>query len=375
MTGRRFVYSVRMVRRVGRRHGRDWRWRPLLKKEAKQPQPPAEQAEPAEYEQELKAAAESQLGQVAEQWQKEDQRLYAEYVRAMREHKQAEESLKKEAAEADEAIREHAKARQVVADLGLPSISRRARNTWLVVLAILEFPINKAVFQIFQLNRMETALAAASVGVVIPLLAHLTGYFLRQDVKNARDKTLLWVAPFAGLTVIGAIAYIRSTYLEAENRLDVLGVHINPATMTVIFIVVNMSIFITALITSYHGSHPRGKLFRQASKRLKAATRSLRKETGEAQVARHRFEAAAKAADLARSRRQKRFELLAEEARSVIQRYEHLVRVYRGANLEARRASGRPQCFSVEPVSAVLPAVFQKLNWNAGRPAGAGKTP
>jgi hypothetical protein len=175
--------------------------------------------------------------------------------------------------------------------------------------------------------------------------------------------------------VIGAIAYARSTYLQAENQLQVLGIHFNPATMTVVFIVVNMGIFIIAMIISYHGSHPRGEQFRQATRGLKEAVWSLRKETGEADQAQRQFEMAAKAVDLARSRREARFEVWVRKAQLIIQSYENQVHAYRRANLEARPASTRPRCFNADPVPVVLPPAFNKLNWGTGGVAATAPAP
>lgn len=370
MRNERFVYSVGRVRRAGRRDGRSWRWVLFpFKKEQKNPIPPENQSNPADYEQEIKGAAKGHIERIAQRWRKEDEKLAKAHVKALSERHEAEASLKKEAREADQALQEYNAAQGSVNALGLPEMSGRTAVIWLIVLAILELPLNRVVFEVFQASWIETFLVACLVAVAIPILAHLTGYELRQDRKTKRDIAVLVIGVAAAIGLIGVIAYIRSLYLEGENQLAILGIHLNPRSMTVVFIIVNVAVYLAAMILTYHASHPKGKVFRQAIGRLKEARRSLKKESGEAQEARRRLEAASKAVDLTRVCREKRFNYLQEEANAIVGAYEHLVQVYRNANLEARSQRGRPACFNKDPQGVNLPAALKNLtpiSWSPG---------
>jgi len=370
MWGRK-LWTARRVRREGRRHGRNWRWRLFpFRKEEKAPEPPAGQRGPAQFEMQLREAAEVTLTDLERSWRQQDERLRAAWLEARREYEDAKRSLEREAAEAERAAAEHERARQEVDALGVPTISATARNLWLLAFAIFEFPLNATVFQVFELTPWETRLVAASVGIMIPALAHLTGRSLRQAARRPVDTFLLWLGVAGALGVIGSIAYARSKYLGSEAALGLLGISLDPATLTVVFILINLGIFVTAMIVSYEGTHPQAARYRQARLRLAEATHRLRKESGEAQAARRRFEGAGRALDRAKARREGRFARFQAEANAVIAMYEALVRSYRVANISARPAGTTPPCFDEEPRPVGLPGALERLDWPTGSPGG-----
>jgi hypothetical protein len=365
--GNRFVYTYRSVRRRGHADGRSWRWAFLFRRESQEPRPAADQHERATVEGELREAAEADIrGRLAD-WSTEDQKLKQAYCRAVSEKRAADASVEKETTEATAVRQKLERVETEVADLGEPELSPRARNFFLILLGIVEFPINLAVFQVWGEAMWMTVLMSLGLGVIIPLIAHFTGHRFRQQQQDRKDKALLWMAPFVALGLLTFIAFWRGEFMSVSAASQLLGVHISPVTATLLFVLLNLAFFFLALLISYQGTHPRAAEHRRLRKHASELRRQLTKEGTEAEAAVKREELAAKGLATARAQRQQTFETARQEARTLAQTYEHLVTVYRNANLAQRRSAACPPCLRLPIEPAELPhelADDAELDWS-----------
>lgn len=360
-----FMYTYRSVRRRGCGDGRSWRWALFFHRLPKQPQPLADQTDRAIFENELQQAAEADIQLLAKDWAKEDEKLKRDYCGALKEKQQAEEVLKKETAEADAARDKLGEIEGTLAELGEPAISGRARNAWLVILGLLEFPVNYVVFQLMGESIWITALMSAGLGVLIPGLAHFTGHRFRQQQQTSKDRILLWISPFIAIGLVVFIAFWRGEFMSVNEMSHLLGLKVSPLTATLMFVLLNLAFFFLALFISYEGTHPRAAVYSRVHKHLRELRRRLAKESGEAAAAVKREESAAKALTDARARREQRFEVIRQDAHGIAQSYEHLVTVYRNASLSRR--DDVPPCFKLPIQPAELPSIFLsdgRLDWN-----------
>ena len=365
--GSHFVYTYRSVRRRGRADGRGWRWAFLFRRERQEPRPAADQQERATVESELREAAEADIrGRLAE-WSKADQKLKQTYCLAVNEKRAADASVKKETAEAVAAREKLERVEADLADLGEPELSPRARNFFLILLGIVEFPINLAVFQVWGESMWMTVLMSLGLGIIIPLIAHFTGHRFRQQEQDRKDRALLWMAPFVALGLLTFIAFWRGEFMSVSTNIQMLGVRISPVTATLLFVLLNLAFFFLALLISYQGTHPRAAEHRRLHNHAADLRRQLKKEGAEAEAAVRREELAAKELATARARRQQVFETARQEARTLAQTYEHLVTVYRNANLAPRKSAACPPCLRLPIEPAELPhelADDAELDWS-----------
>lgn len=357
-----FVYTHRKVRRHGRRDGRAWRWTFWPFRKPKLPTPALNQVAAAEFETELKEAAEADIAGITARWHDEDEKLKREYCEAYAEYLNAEAAAQPESREAEDAAKALHDAREELFALDFPAMSPRWALFWLVLIGFGEFFVNSSVFQLLGAGRWETYLAAIAVGVAIPLAGHLLGQALRQDEKNVWDYTLIVLAPVGIFAGLYALALFRARFAEARGLeiARVLGVRLTGEEFTRSFLLLNVLLFLVAAACAYAGSHRDAPRYRKAWKKYRLAKKALKKESREARAAVKRLECAARRLQKTRVRRAKRYQKYRQNALDLKATAEWFTRLYRTENVRAR-PDGRPKCFDQEvPAAAIqLPDAFR----------------
>jgi hypothetical protein len=366
---RRFHYTLRSVRRQGRRDGREWRWKfwppAWFFRESKSPYPPLNQKDTALFESEIKEAFENDAGILAKEWEDLDLRLKKRYCDAHVELELADASLKRETPEAQVAEGAYKEAEKKLLDVPAPAVSPDWANFWLLLIAAGEFPLNSMVFQLLGQEPRETYLIAAAMAIVIPLFAEVFGSALRQDSKTATDKALVALMPASALFLLGAIAYLRGEFMSLSPLLKELGFVLTRTQATALFLIMNVGLFLVASVISYESTYTDRRDYRTKHNLWKTMRAAFNKESREAREARSRYERARKELEAARQERQKKFESFLAEVRWLRESHELFIRAYRQADREARRDGQTPVCFRNSLEDANLPPSFLRdLDWS-----------
>lgn len=371
-----FVYTYRKVRRHGKRDGRPWQWTLWPFRKPKPPTPAVDQTRAAEFEIELKEAADHDIEVVAKRWHHRDEKLKAAYCEAFSEHISAKAAVEPESREAAEAARAFEHARDELFGLEFPTMNPRWAFFWLALIGFGEFFLNATVFQLLGGGRWETYLAAMALGVAIPLAGHFLGQALRQDEKRLWDYVLIGLVPVAVFAGLWALALLRARFAEAAGVeiAQVLGVELTREEFARIFLLLNVLLFFVATVCAYAGSHRDASRYRRVYKKYRIAKKGLEKELGEARAAVKRLECAERVLHKARTRRAKRYQKVRQEALDLKATAEWFSRLYRTENVRERR-DGRPKCFDLEVPSAAieLPYDFRDnelRDWDCGEIVG-----
>jgi hypothetical protein len=359
-----YTYWRWKVRRHGRKDGRPWRWKFWPFREPKQSSPRLEQEEPAAYEEELRQAAFQEIQWLSRDWKETDKKLKPDYCQALRKLHIARERYDKESKEETAAKQEFVEASNLLRGIRPPTLEKRWRNFWLILIALAEFPLNGLVFSIFGAERYETYIMAATMCFAIPWAAHFFGSKLKQEIRKPIEGWLVSIVPVAVLLGIGALAYLREKFFEALQTQELLGISIDPIAGTILFIVINILVFFVAVLISYEGAHNDEESFRLAFKRFKLAWKLLNKESNEARVAAEQLETAELSYQRARHKRETQFRVYAADAKHVKEAWEWLIRCYRDANMASRNDATKPKCFLKPAPEFSLPEELTMLDWN-----------
>jgi hypothetical protein len=339
--------SHRDVKKKGKKDGREWKWRfgwPL--REPKEPAPRIEQTEPCSYELELARTADQDLKFVKTEWEELDKKLLRDFREAKKEYEVLTQREKREHQEHQVAFQEYSEARKEYDKMPAPHLSPGIYRLLMLVFFICEFPINSLVLAIFGRGLIETYIMAGAICGGILWMSHLAGSNLKKAVKN-------WAAIIAGFAVTGGllivISILREKYFEAQKVQEVLGISISSTMLTIIFILVNLFIFVFATWSAYESSYAEPDKHNVAKRRLDAASTAVAKEGSEAVEAKNLLDAAYVKFNNALTLRKKTFELKKSEADASLSTYEALVHGYRDANLSARKSKVMPESFKKDP--------------------------
>jgi hypothetical protein len=105
------------------------------------------------------------------------------------------------------------------------------KNGWviyviMVVLGVLELPLNYTVFQAFKLSKAQTYLAASLLIVIIPITCHSAGRFLKRWHEGPSAK--VWAISLSTLLLLFSfsICLFRYVYFEAKGNMTASGASI-----------------------------------------------------------------------------------------------------------------------------------------------------
>jgi signal transduction histidine kinase len=234
-----------------------------------------------------------------------------------------------------------------------PALDPKWKLFWLIFIGIAELPLNGLVFSIFGASRVETYIMAATMCFAIPMAAHFMGQSLRQKIKSNIDIWFLFLVPIFILGLLAVIAFLRAKFFEAVDTQELVGITLKPQQATILFIIINVALFLVAVIISYEGSHPDQKLYNALYKRLKQSLKILKKEAKEEKKAAEELEKAELGYQRERQIRLKSHEKLIKELNNIKETVDWLVATYRAANMSVR--NDVPECFKNSPAIVAIP--------------------
>lgn len=355
-------YSYRSVVKRAKKDARDWKWKflPFLK-EKKPKEPKTDQEIESQFERELLQSGENQISQIAEEWKERDEKFKPDYCAALILYNSAYNTLKEEKGEMSESVKEYKAAKDIFDKFEPPSLKPGWMLFWLIAIGISEFFINSIVLQILGQNQLETYIAAFSMCVIIPLGAHFFGKSLHQTNKSSVDKFWLITVPVIILTLIGGLSFLRSKYFEGMGISKLLGIEVTSTEATIVFIIINIALFVVAAVVSHEGSHHLHKSYSQAKKRFKLAQKELERDESDVKKAARELKAAERDLEIKKHKRAKTHEKLKEEAVTIKEAAEWLISAYRATNLATREDV--PECFKKEPKVPVIPQTLLHIDW------------
>lgn len=365
-------YTYRSVVRRAKKDARDFRWKfwPFIK-EQKAREPKTDQEIDSQFEKELFQVTEANIAKFAEEWKRRDEKLKPEYCNALVEFNQAEEHLKELKGDESNSYKEYEIAKIKFEQFEQPSLGGFWVTFWMITIGISEFFINSIVLQVFGYGKIETYIAAGSLCIMIPLLAHFWGQFLNQKNKTRNENVWIIVIPVIMLLILTFISILRSKFFEGLHVTNLLGIDISPALFTMIFFVINVGLFILATILSHEGSHPLHKQYKHAKKRYRNALKEFSKDQDEVKVAAKKADETESNLEKIKHKRAKIHERILEEAKIEKEAGEWLMSAYRAKNLSNR--DDVPECFKKPHHEPVIPITLQHIDWNCEEKSGVDK--
>jgi hypothetical protein len=306
-----------------------------------------QQKQPA-YILQLKQLGEENIERLAQSWKKRDSIFLADYCKAKSEVEELGRSLQKAEQEALKAKDEERRLRE--------EYSKHFHVTpfWYRVMigaiAVLEVPLNSIVFQLFGEAQLLTILMSIGIGIMLPLCAHLVGGLLRHGfLRTGKIATETWIIVTLVLAAIGTlagIAYLREKFFEGSGVQKLLGLSMDYTTVTLIFFVINLLIFVVATAAAYVAHDPIATIHLLE---LKAARKLRRNAEKKVKLTEERLQQTQAELHEVGARRQKTFEQTrheVDEIRNIVQR---LISVYEQHNQRHRGSAKKPLCFEHYP--------------------------
>lgn len=312
--------------------------------------PALEQQEHPFYEHRLKEGAETSIRHLAEEWRSDDRKLKEEYCRLLMAHKNATARIKTIQPDYQELLEDKDDLDDTWQKTHSVPWTYRALFAFL---AACEFPMNSVVFDILGEAKWLTYILAAGLGVVIPLAAHYVGIKLRRESplehwRAALKTGLIVIVVFA---VLIGLAYLRERYVAGSGMAAVLGIEMDPRMVTLVFLSINLLIFVVAVIASYmvhmdvtdaqiRSSHITQRSLKEIEELLKDVKGNLDQLKKKCDEIREEY------SKLAVSRN-KLFEIYRDRSEICRHSCEYLMNVYRTSNMRARAESSTqiPICF------------------------------
>ena len=281
-------------------------------KDARDNYPRPQVAEPQGYIAEVQRAANATLLALAKKYHRRDEKLRKE-VHAADLH------LLDAGRELHQAEEEHG------SETWRKSLSHFWHWTLIIILFVLELPLNAKALEFFHLGKIETLLATGAVAAVIVLLAWGGGSRLRMERRQAMDNIIMACCLVSGTAVVVWMAYLRQQVLSlavkqaAREMAELMGTARAPVTadggdpgVLAAFVVMQLALFLVCVLVSYLHHNP----LRDARDVYQKAQRRL---------------------NHARVSREKTFAHAQARARGLVETAQHLHSSYEGENIRHRQ--------------------------------------
>jgi len=345
---RKTWYTIRRARREGKLDAK--RGRPLLN-----------QTEFPQYVKKLMDVAEEEISHLAQDWEEKDKKLKADYCKAKFEVENAERKLQ----EIEEVHNEN-KIRYEQARNKLDQLEHVSSLTicWIVIIILMgvEFPFTSIIFNLFGEARIMTYIMAASVCIVIPLIAHFVGVFLKEGFQKHKYK-VVGLSVFVLLLFIG-ISYWRAEYLQVSEIQNILHLKLSSSMAILTFLMASVVVFVGAMLLSY-SAHPRDPVtYRNIKRRFAEALSNLRKSEASLRHAEVKHQRAVNKLMFITSLRKQSFDKQVNKIPEIRNRCEAHIRAYIKMNLRFRPKGEYPECLKRKPVFEPLPESLVELDWD-----------
>lgn len=315
------------------------------------------------YEMQLKQVCEENVKRLAQAWQHADSRLLSAYLRAKAEF----EAFTRRLAEALAQAAGAESSLQAAKDGCGGHMHFPHMTYWALILfiSLVEVPLNAIVFDLFGESKILTYVMSLGLAVVLPVCAHFLGGFTRLGIFkegyiSSRLVLALLSASLATSTLAG-IAYFRMKFFEASGVQKVLGVSLDPGTVSLIFFSMNLIIIVLATVASYV-AHDRDA--ERCREKQKEAAKKLSRFQKESERLKKWAHAAELRLDEAYAKRCRLFDRLKHEAEEYKDITQKLISIYREHNLRSRQNASLPASFTdYAPLDMLTEAVA--LTWDA----------
>jgi hypothetical protein len=361
-------YTEKKVRRQGKLDGRDWQWKPWRPFpgwpmwEEKDPEPMPNSATQSHYEAQIIIDANSMLEHVAESWHREDEKLGPEYGAAKDQLAQLNKEMSSETQEYQDAIKPHEDAKNAFLNYPPRWIPLWFYYLIFTVITAGEGFFNYFVFQMFGEEGWQTAIMASAIVLTMPLASELIGHFLKKEEKTSLDKTFIigGIAVVAGLMVVMAV--LRESFFEATKALS--GIPLSPTAVSLILIVFNLAIFFVLTFLSYAESRIDPESYRKAKDKCQKAIENLNKQEGDVKSLTPALKSAIERLARAQVRREAAFNKYVSMAEKERDSWVAYIRMYRHANVTARRKHFEIISFQTDPEQHIkMPAKLTNIEW------------
>ncbi|MBP6047767.1 MAG: hypothetical protein KA530_11890 [Ferruginibacter sp.] len=364
---KRAKYTTRNAKRKGRLDGKSFTWQfwPFIKNN-KMAYPIIDQAEPAQYEDELLRLADSEIAEIAEVWKGKDRLLKANYCDILSQRERAFERFEKEEKEVAPEEANLRKIDEEMMNFPEPGIQHWIAVIFHFIIFASEIFFNAIVFNSFGFEHNDTIVVAGGLGLGFTLCAYSLGKLLKKDNKSKSDVLWIYVIPVIVLLALISVSVLRGSYLKDVEKITHVHFSMSPFLASILFFFLNILLFGAGALISYASFSKDEGLRQTLKKRYRHAIKRLKKEKKEAKKAAEEFEEIDKKYMKAKHFRQKEFERLYTQAKTTKEIAEFLVSVYRVANMEKRADSIKPNCFKIPPRDIVLPEDIlpANLDWN-----------
>lgn len=143
----------------------------------------------------------------------------------------------------------------------------------LSLITLVEMPVNVKVFDVFGENVIFTYLMAGVLSIVLTLLAHFVGGWIKSEGVKIRS-----IVPiFLVLVLLGIVAWVRLRFFAMEEYSPIKeyfqpGIEMN--MIAGMFLIINSLLFIMAVVASHH-HHDSDAIFVKAKKRYEELYKRL----------------------------------------------------------------------------------------------------
>ena len=331
----------------------------------------------------LRDLAERQLGGVAAQWNRWDNKpkqdfcnLKQQIAGDRKKHQKLKDELGKlgkgDASKAAQWARDNiaqAEKKLAAAASRKPpkDLKISPRIYWLVMgfFGLGEIPINQVAFGALRGNVVETTIMAVIVGAIIAGGGHVLAHSLR-DQSTSRVRVGIQVAIVGFVVAFVVVAgLIRAGYIDALQNFLESSTRLPPFEAFLLFTLLSLLIFVVTLGIGFAAHHTKGESadkneqdYKMAQTALSQANQALANLEGldkttdrarqeaalQAEIGRLEAQIDASKDELARvqAERERNFDVARSIASSVINLFQELMNDYRAANLRARRDGQHP---------------------------------
>ncbi|MEM2890646.1 MAG: hypothetical protein QW358_04865 [Candidatus Hadarchaeum sp.] len=332
------------------------KWKAIFhgRKDGKEGYPSDDSVSPSLYEDRRISDAEAQIRYLRERYERADKKLKEQYCMEKVTLENLNDKIKALEKEHQEAREDHKDKRKITEKSRLPVPVPISYWIIFAVLAMCEFPMNSVVFDILGEAKWLTYLLAAGLGVIIPLAAHFLGIQLRREsffesLPGACKAMLMIIIVMA---VLISIAYIREKFVEGSKIATLLGISMDPRMVTIVFLSINLLIFMVATIASNFYHIDVGDEIKREDYHVKRIIKESRKILNELsedleslREAKDKIEESISKISVARGNL---FDQYVARANNVQKTTELLISIYRHENMRSRMKAGKG---SKEPLS------------------------
>ncbi|MBK9270716.1 MAG: hypothetical protein IPM48_03895 [Saprospiraceae bacterium] len=366
MPKQKFRYSARKVECIGRRDGRGWQYAFWPFKKEMPVQPLDDQQEQASFDLELYRAAEDDLADIAISWSEEDKVLKNQYCKSLVELQMATEALTSETKDLEFAKKEFDQAEDEFEAQRQPPISHRTEWMWIAFLMVGEYFFNYIIFNMVGAEDLETHIMALVISATLPMSAMYLGMLLKKADKNILEKWMALVMLLVPVLVLMGISLLRAALFEGAWTEDEEAPPISPWAASMVFIVINLLIFLVGAVVSYMASHADPETYRTLRIRMNRARKRFDHESRDHQQASRMYQKARIAYEKAKHLRKEEFDIHQAMAFDLIKKARLYISIYHDANIGVRKNGITPPCFK-EPIPELkVPELLMaaSLDWS-----------